>query len=413
MRCIFAVGLALLAAAALCSCPVSPEFSSSSAEKRHVGPREFIRSFGGKGMETGRFLSISGVAAADGIVAVADTGLARIQLFDYEGNFIRALGSSIKLEGLIPSLEELYAHLQDTEEEMYPEAVVQAMREHSFFRAADVGFYDGELFVLNALYSHLRRDQAILDPRVIRLDLEGNFLGEIGVPSVQVSFFAVDEAAHRLAVNDNLSNNLELVDIPTERTIFSLSKREHSDMRGLIRLLQGAQDTERESRIFRQWTHAGSAQDQFDNIRGVAIYQDKVLAVDRNNRRIKIYSDDGRLIGIVNDRQPGRPPIFADPVDIAVSPEGVVFLSDRSELVHGVLVLSPQFEPRYAITYRDMQFPGYLALSPEGYLFVTDSSTQEVYMFRPREYERQPASADGSATVTAGGLRANAGDGRL
>jgi len=409
MRKLLGTLLLLLLTGLLCSCPVNPELSSSSAQKQpRVGPREFIRSFGGAGMEPGHFLAISGIAAADGVVAVADSDLARIQLFDYEGNFIRSIGSGIKLEGLVPPLDELYSRLSETEEEIYPEAVVEAMRERVFFRAADVGFYDGEIFVLNALYSRLRRDQAILDPRVIRFDLNGNFLGEVKIPSVQASFFSVDERTHRIAVNDSMSNSLILLDIPTEKTIFYAGKYDHTDMVDLIGKLRDAEDVDRQSRIFREWTHAGSGQQQFNNIRGVAVYRDKVLAVDRNNRRIKVYSDDGRLIGIVNAAEPGRPPIFADPVDIAVSPEGVVFVSDRSDLVHGVLVLSPRFQPRYAITLPEMTQPGHLALSPEGYLFVADIGTQKVYVFRPREYERQLAAGD----VVAGdieGRQANAG----
>ena len=407
MRLLPVAALVLLTAGLLCSCPVDPKLSSR--ERMEVGPREFIRSFGGQGMEVGHFLSISGIAAADGVVEVADAGLARVQLFDYEGNFMRAIGSGIKLEGLLPNLNELYSRLSETEEELYPEAVVQAMREHTFFRALDVGFYDGELFVLNSLYSRLDRERAILKPAALRFDLEGNFLGEVSLPSVQVSFFAVDPAAHRLAVNDDLSNSLILVDVPTERTVFYAGVQDHTDMRGLIYQLQRVDDPERQSRIYRDWTHAGSGQDRFDSICGVAIYRDKVLAVDRNNRRVKIYSERGDLLGIVNDREPGRPRIFAEPLDVEVSPEGVVFLSDSSELVHGVLVLSPELKPRYAITHPDISIPGYLALSPEGYLFLTDVGTQKVYVFRPREYERRPATGGPTGAAIAGGLQANAG----
>jgi len=74
-----------------------------------------------------------------------------------------------------------------------------------------------------------------------------------------------------------------------------------------------------------------------------------------------------------------------------------------------VLVLSPELKPRYAITHPDIAIPGYLALSPEGYLFLTDVGTQKVYVFRPREYERRPATGGPTGAAIAGGLQANAG----
>jgi len=376
----------------LSSCPVSPEaekraFTGVTTAKKGISQATnigFLWHFGGAGTEKGKFLAISGISARDGLLFVGDEVLSRVQVFDYEGEFLYSFGSGVNTKESVASYRVFALNLDAKEEQLLKDDALSALAKNQLFRTSDIALYDGEVFVLNSLQSAPNDNKARLRPGVLRFSTKGEYLGFLSVGALSPAFLDVDENEGKLVVSDFLNNGFFYYDLINEEVLFKSNPYSKSSFSDFLSRVYRVPDVRRARQIFREWTNAGSGEKQFDVISGVAFYKDKILAVDRMNKRIKVFSRDGDLLATVTPRQsPNRPVLFDDPVDIAVSKEGIVFISDASSIVRSVLAFTTKFQPLFSLSHPLMKRPSQIAVSEDNYIFVTDLASQEIFVFGP------------------------------
>lgn len=404
----------LLLLMVISSCPVNPEAeakrvqlaASTSGHVPGLGDIVFHTSFGGKGTGQGQFSAIGGIAARDGKVYVGDTNIALVQVFDYKGNFLYSFGSGIELKKSIPPPIVLAKFRDSAEENLLRPEVISLLKQHLIFSATDLAIYENEILVLNNLYSFGNEKKATLTAGIMRFTPSGEYLGFLSIAGVSPTFMDVDPETHTVVFSDILNNGIFVTDILEGTTLVSTNSKYQSSYAEFLETVYGVEETERRRKVYREWTSAGSGDDKFDGVSGVAFFRDKVLAVDRMNKRIKVFSRDGRRLSIINARPQGATKNrFDDPVDIAVSKEGIVFLTDASPFVAAVLAFSSRFAPLFALGHRDMKQPQNLAITDDGYVFVTDTLSQMVFVFGPERAlgKRERRAGTGGRISTAEG----------
>ncbi len=416
MRFLLISNACLLALLFLSSCPVSPEaefkrVQIAQPKDKVPGVQDivFLRAFGGQGEGDGLFHVISGISAGDGVVYVGDADLSRIQVFDYAGKFLYSFGSGLSLKKVTPSPSEIWNRVDVNEAELLSSEAISALESHSLFRTADLAYFEGEILVLNALYSAPNEKTARLVPSILRYTPSGAYLGSLKIPSILPSFFDVDQGTYQAVVNDVLNNGFFTVDLVEGQVLFSSNSKSKNSYSDFLNTIYSTENIERQKVLYQQWTSAGSTDEAFDGISGVAFFRDKILAVDRVNKRIKIYARDGRLLKIVNAKPEGQTLyLFEDPIDIAVTEEGVVFLSDASPTQPSVIAFSPRFTPLFSLRHRGLRQPSSIDVTADDYVFVVDSASKLVFVFGPRE--RTEAGDDALLTKGVRGLSEDAGE---
>lgn len=397
---LFATILVFCVCCLLASCPVDPARIELQSGRIQSGiptapsSMTFITSFGGSGVEEGKFVRIGGLAALNGRLYVADQMLSRIQYFDYFGEYLGSWGTGLNVNDFGVGEQTLAVKLEADEAELMSAGVVQAIANRTFFRAFDVATYEGDVLVLNNFHSRADTRKAMMTPEIIRFSPEGEFRQTYDIPSLLPCFIVVDEGKHRVGVSDIVNNAYQVFDFATLKSVGGSRRTYGQNYIGYVSQVYSSPDPKERARLSREWLRTGSADGQFDFINGLAFYSteveggetvDMVLAVDRNNNRIQVFTVQGTHLQTIKGRTGGKTDMFTQPSDIAVSGEGLVYLTDQNQEHPRVIVFSSRFNPLFTLGHPQMRAPGYIELTDDGFVFVTDSETNKVFVFGPKE----------------------------
>jgi hypothetical protein len=388
------------ASASLASCPVSPDQAKLMSGKLPMETANapsrlaFIGAFGGPGAGEGEFKRIGGLAAAGGRLYVCDQQLARVQIFDYYGKYLGSFGSGLDVDYFGVTEAKLAQNMDAPESELMDPAVVQAIADRQFFRALDVALYQGDVMVLNAFHSRADTDAAMMTPELIRFTPEGKYVRKYDLAALLPGFVDIDEKRGWAAVTDFMNSGFQVYDLEQERFVFGNGKSFNQNLRAYLSQVYAVPNPEQQARRKFEWIQSGSGTNQFDYPNGIAFYRDKVLVVDHNNVRIQIYTDKGGYLDSVEGSGLGRAMKFGEPVDIAVAKDDdVIYVSDLYDPSPGVWAFSAKFEPLYRLEHPELRVPTYVCTSPEGFVFVSELSSNRVFAYGPRdlvlEHERQ------------------------
>jgi DNA-binding beta-propeller fold protein YncE len=372
------------------SCPVDPEHatlqSGSTADKIPLGAAGlgFITSFGGTGTAKGQFKRIGGLAAANGRVYVTDQQVARIQVFDYNGKFLTSWGSGLDLATYGVSDEVLAANLDASEDTLFKPMVLEELKTRNFFRGFDAAMYRGDVLVLNNLHSRAKTDQALMSPEVLEFSPDGELVRIHDIDSLLPVSIACDEEKGNVVVGDVLNSCYEVFRLDDGGFLSGNKRAFNRDYRDYLEKVYQEQTPELRQQKSDEWMGKGAKNGEFSYIAGVAFYNGMVIAVDMNNRRLQVFREDGSFMTSVVGSGPARETLFTIPFDIAVTKNGVLYLSDQSETKPGVTAFSSSFKPLYKLAHPQLTVPGYIEITEDGYLFVTDMSSNQVFVFGPK-----------------------------
>lgn len=372
------------------SCPVDPEYatlqSGSTAEKIPMGAASlsFITSFGGTGTSKGQFKRIGGLAAADGRIYVTDQQVARVQVFDYDGKLLTSWGSGLDVSTYGVNEEVLVSNLNAGEDTLFQPMVLEEIKSRNFFRAFDAAMYRGNVLILNNLHSRAKTAQALMNPEVIEFTPEGELVRVYDIESLLPVSISCDEENGIIAVGEVLNSCYEVFSLSDGSYVSGNKRSVKRDYSDYLEMVYREKTPELRQRKSDEWMGKGTKNGEFSYIAGVAFYKGMVIAADMNNRRLQVFREDGTFLNAIVGSGPGRETLFTMPFDVAVTPNGVVYLSDQSETKPGVTALSSSFKPLYKIAHPQLAVPGYIEITEDGYLFVTDLSSNQVFVFGPK-----------------------------
>lgn len=123
--------------------------------------------------------------------------------------------------------------------------------------------------------------------------------------------------------------------------------------------------------------------------RGIAVdAQGRVFVADTGNKRIVIYDSNGTVLGAFGDAgiQPGQ---FNEPVDVKLDTEGNAYITDTwnrrvqvfSPLEDGLTYIPTLQWPIRGWKSQSLDNKPYIAVSPQGWVFVTDPEGYRVLQF--------------------------------
>ena len=363
------------------SCPVDPEHamlqSGSTAEKIPLGAASlsFITSFGGTGTSKGQFKRIGGLAAADGRIYVTDQQVARIQVFDYNGKLLTSWGSGLDVSTYGVSEEALASNIEATEETLFQPMVLEQLNARTFFRGFDAAMYRGDVLILNNLHSRAKTAQALMNPEILEFTPEGELVRIHDIDSLLPVSIACDEEKGNIVVGDVLNSCYEVFRLDDGGFLSGSKRGFNRDYFNYLETVYKEQTPELRQQKSDEWMGKGTKNGEFNYIAGVAFYKGMVIAADMNNRRLQVFREDGTFLNAVVGSGPGRETLFTMPFDVAVTENGVVYLSDQSETTPGVTAFTSSFKPLYKIAHPQLAAPGYIEITEDGYLFVTDLSS--------------------------------------
>lgn len=337
----------------------------------------------------GGFVRLGGIDADEGTVWAADLGLARLQAFDYEGRYLRSLGSGTPAAGTLPTDAELAADYasgagRGRAWENSPAARRWVEDTAGLFLAADLALAPEGLWIADQAKTSLS-DKARRAPaaRLLRWDGSSTSLG--GARQLWPGWVAADGAM--VALSEHLANHVTLytanADTPRHTTI----NENTATLSKLWDTLSVAAKQPRFSEILDRQTFASSQPGQLRYPGGLALAFGKLLVCDQGNRRIQVFEarrDDqyywGKLVKVILPRGPDGHLRFEEPLDLDIAEDGTVFLLDRQR--NEVAVLSPAFDRLGAIGAGDFGRPVSVACSPDGrHCFVADQSTNRVHHY--------------------------------
>lgn len=372
------------------SCPVDPDHatlqSGSTAEKITLGAASlsFITSFGGTGTSKGQFKRIGGLAAADGRIYVTDQQVSRIQVFDYSGKLLTSWGSGLDVATYGVNEEVLASSLEAGEDTLFQPMVLDELKARNFFRAFDAAMYRGDVLILNNLHSRAKTAQALMNPEVLEYTPEGELVRIHDIDSLLPVSIACDEEKGNIVVGDILNSGYEVFSLSDNAYLSGSKRTMNRDYSAYLETVFKENTPELRQQKSDEWMGKGTKNGEFSYIAGVAFYNGMVLAADMNNRRVQVFYEDGAFMHSIVGSGPGRETLFTTPFDITVTKNGVIYLSDQSETTPGVTAFSSSFKPLYKIVHPQLAAPGYIEVTEDGYLFVTDLSSNKVFVFGPK-----------------------------
>ena len=336
----------------------------------------------------GGFKQIAGLCVTENEVWVCDLEISRVQVFDYDGRFLRSLGAGVPLAGTLPRDEDLYAETKlPSSARSQRWELKQGQRwvgsYARVFKAADVAVTaQGVLF---ADWAQTSAERSPLRDSSVYLAGSDNQLHF--VPSNDIvwpTFLAVD--GRYFAFSEPPGNSLMLGEMTDERWPFKIM----TQVSVFERILEAQVDyggTEHGLKSMELAANAESRAGKFNRIGGVAIAFDKLLACDTNNYRIQIFdarrSDPthwGTLIRVITARKPDGTLRFEAPRDIDVTTDGTVFLLDAAR--NEVALLNSQFERLGAFGRDELLAPFAMDASPDGrHCFITDRRVNKVWHY--------------------------------
>lgn len=336
----------------------------------------------------GGFARIAGLDAGESELWVADLGLSRLQAFDFEGRFIRSIGSGVPADGTLPSDAELAEDYQRhagraAAWEHSPAAQSWVSNTSGLFLAADVAIAPEGLWIADqARTSFSDKGRRVPAPRLLRWD---GTTGSLPNPRhLWPGWIAA--GGGMVAVSEHIANRVVLYATGTDPRQFTINDNS-ANLSKLWDTLAVAVKQPRFSEILDRQTLASSQPGQLRYPGGVALAFGKLLVCDQGNRRIQVFEarrDDqyywGKLVKVILPIGPDGRQRFEEPQDLAVAADGSIFLLDRAR--NEVAVLSPAFERLGAIGHGDFGRPYSVAASPDGrHCYVSDQSTNQVHHY--------------------------------
>jgi hypothetical protein len=336
----------------------------------------------------GTFETVSGVDVTADEVWVCDLGISRLQVFDYDGNLLRTLGSGIPVKGTAPDDRELFRFMEEVgavenpfEQSAAGRRWIGAEREH--FIAADVYVQDSGYVIADQAHTGIE-SHAKRQPGFVSIPLDpGQPVTRL--PNVDPGWPAyIDGEGQLYAGSDPLRNIV---------TLFAPARPEGNPAKTL-----GGNPTMSNvmSALFAPADHpipypqlllsAGQASGEpgkFNDPGGVAIAFDKTIACDSGNRRIQVFearADEeyfwGKLLRVIDARNEEGDRRFVVPRDVAVAPDGRIYVLDSAR--QEVVELSPKFD-RLGVVAGGFGDAYALDISPDGrHIFVTDRGSDIV-----------------------------------
>jgi hypothetical protein len=344
--------------------------------------------------EDGKFVQLSGISATDHELWACDLGVSRVQVFDFDGRWLRSVGSGVPLEGTLPTDAELYHEQktlnlqQGTKWEDTPNGQRWVNDKTGLFKASDIvatdkGFWLADQTTTSG-YGHSARFANVRfygdDGSQMELPVENHL--------VWPAYLAVDRDV--LAFSEDPGNVLWMARRDPEQGQWIIKRPNNytSHFVGVMGVWQNEQFGSSYARDFAHATNASASEEGFDQIGGVAFFDGKLLVCDRQNRRIKVYesrpeyatSQWGKMLKIISGDKPTGGMRFAVPRDVDVSSDGVIYVLDAER--REIAILSPNFERVGTIPGDHFDDPRALSLSPDGqHLFVSDPGSGLIHRY--------------------------------
>ncbi len=335
----------------------------------------------------GQFCEIAGLCATAGEVWVCDLGISRVQIFDFNGKYLREVGQGNALAGTLPSDELLHQQQREgTKKRGNWEAAYGAPwidSQGRLFKAADVVVTPAGFWLADQAHTntgvHAKRGAGFY--LVTPDGVPKNFMTS---QMLWPSFIAADGPTVGYA--DSTSNYLYLCVPGSGRW----RTKTLCEVPNFSAIMNAKVDLAGKPQSFMQLqiaSNAGSTPGAFNHLGGIAFAFNKLIVCDGGNRRLQIFegrSDPeanwGTLLRIVSAASPELGQRFDIPIDVDVAPSGLVFLLDGGR--REVALLNPRLERIGSFGLGDLVDPYAVDVSDDGrHCFVTDSATNKVYHY--------------------------------
>jgi len=402
---------ALLAACcllALCGClqradydiPVDVKAAGQQAQWQLAG------SFGGEAVveqqsadpwqvrfKPGGFVETAGICVTDSEVWVCDLGISRIQIFDYDGNYLRSTGEGVPIAGTLLTDKQLYAESNSRPKdpalkwENGPGARWVG-QEGKLFKAADVAVTAQGIVFADWAQTSVERSPK----RHAGVYLVNSAGGVVYAPDRDInwpSFLAV--AGTTIAFADPPGNVLTVGDMTDEKwPLHKVTAGNTFDR--IMDAKTKYSGTDRYLKAMELASNASSEPGKFDGLGGVALAFDKLVACDSANYRLQVFETRradfnhwGRLIRVIPAQLADGGLRFEAPLDVDVSNDGTVFVLNAArldKLRNEIAVLNSRFERIGAFGKNELMAPVAVDVSPDGrHCFVSDRRSNLVYHY--------------------------------
>jgi tripartite motif-containing protein 71 len=341
----------------------------------------FLGAWGSWGSGNGQFSNPSDVAVApDGTVYVADTGNYRIQRFSASGTFLGAWGAQGSSDGQFAEPSDVAVAPDGTiyvvdSGTAFPGGTIQG--NHRIQRFSATGTFLGSWGSWGTNNGQFNRPSGVAvapdgtvyvadggNYRIQRFNATGTFLGSWG----------------SWGTNNGQFSNPSGVAVAPDGTVYVADGGNHRIQRF------NASGT-----FLGAWGSQGSADGQFSNPSDVAVAPDgTVYVADSGNHRIQRFSAHGTFLGTW-ESQGSRDRWFIRPSSVATAPDGTVYVADSNTTSwvggnHRVQRFSAS--GTFLGTWGsqgsgDGQFsnPSDVAVAPDGTVYVADTGNRRIQRF--------------------------------
>ena len=332
----------------------------------------------------GQFREIAGLCATDDEVWVCDLGVSRVQVFDFDGSYLREVGRGNALDGLLPTDEQLYRQkvygTKNTEKWEKAYGAPWAGSEGELFKAADI-------VVTTAGYWLADQARTDIGTRVLR-GAGFYFVTPEGIPAHYKNsqmywpeFLAVNGPV--LAYIDSTCNYLWMC-APGTSAWRTKTFSQTPNFNAIVGVQAEFAGTPQYQLRMDLASNASTAPGQFNHAGGLAFAYNKLVVCDGGNRRLQVFegrSDPdanwGTLLRIIPAENPAKGQRFDVPIDLDISFAGLVFVLDGSR--REVALLNPLFERIGSFGQGELSDPRAIDLSDDGrHCFITDSAKNQV-----------------------------------
>ncbi|MFH1738528.1 MAG: NHL repeat-containing protein, partial [bacterium] len=134
------------------------------------------------------------------------------------------------------------------------------------------------------------------------------------------------------------------------------------------------------------WNRAG-AEGEFYGPRGIAVAPDgRVFVADTGHKQLVVFTADGKFLKKIGGEGLG-PGQFVEPVGLAITEDGEVYVADVGNRRIQVLGIDGTFRREWNVhgwseeTGSMVWVEPYIAFSPDGWVYVTDSTQKAIHRF--------------------------------
>jgi hypothetical protein len=339
----------------------------------------------------GGFITIAGVCATDKEVWVCDLGISRIQVFDFNGAYLRSYGSGAPIKGTLVTDVELLNESLHSKELRQKWEFGPGLRwigaERQLFKLADIQVTPtGYWAVDQAMSASGQYAKRLAGVYFVPFD-GGALIREAGTKPPWMAFIGL--SGNILAASVPQMNNVRLLDLgkspPRGKNLGA-----DPDFLTMMRLKTGYGQDPMYVQLERKVNGASPDPGMFNYPCGVAVAFEKVVVCDMLNRRLQVFDGRnrgqywGKLLRIITPRKINGSVRFDGPQDIDISPSGQVFVLDAAR--DEVALLSSDFERLGSFARKELASPWALDLSDDGrHCFITDQRTNMVYHYAAQD----------------------------